>query len=163
VSLTRHLVLGRDPRRTLFRIAVLAILSYVTFGWLLTPIRVRGISMEPGYEDGRLNLVNRAVYRLRVPARGDVVAIRLAGPHVLYVKRVVALPNERVAIVRGVVQIDGLPLSEPYVRHRQAWNYSEVTVGPREYFVIGDNRAMRMSEHDFGRVDARRIIGTLAF
>lgn len=154
---------GRDPRRTLVRIVVLGLTSAVIFGWLLTPIRVRGISMEPSYEDGRLNFVNRAVYRLRAPARGDVVAIRLAGPHVLYVKRVVGLPNERVAIVEGVVQIDGVPLTEAYVRHREAWNYLEVTVGPREYFVIGDNRAMRAGDHAFGRVDARRIIGNLVY
>lgn len=159
----RRLVFGPNPRRTLIRIAVVGIVSYVTFGWLLTPIRVRGISMEPSYQDGRLNLVNRVVYRLRAPARGDVVAIRLAGPHVLYVKRVVGLPNERVAIVDGVVQIDGTPLGEPYVHYRQPWNYAEVTVGSREYFVIGDNRAMRARDHDFGRVDARRIIGSLLF
>lgn len=154
---------GSDPRRTLIRTLILVLVSFVTFGWLLTPIRVRGISMEPTYEDGRLNLVNRAVYRLRAPGRGDVVAIRLAGPHVLYVKRVVGLPNERVAIVEGVVQIDGVPLGEPYVRRRQSWNYAEVTVGPREYFVIGDNRAMRAADHDFGRVDAGRLIGNLVF
>jgi signal peptidase I len=163
VSLTRQLVIGRDPKRTLVRIAVLGVISFVIFGWLLTPIRVRGISMEPTYEDGRLNFVNRAAYSLRGPARGDVVAIRLAGPHVLYVKRVVGLPNERVAILRGVVQIDGMPLREPYVLHRQPWDYAEVTIGPGEYFVIGDNRAMRVGDHDFGRVDTRRIIGNLVF
>ena len=37
-----------------------------------------------------------------------------------------------------------------------------MTVGPREYFVIGDNRGMRMGDHDFGRVDARRVLGMLS-
>ena len=63
----------------------------------------------------------------------------------------------------GTVQIDGQPLIEPYVQNRQGWNYPEVTVGPREYFVIGDNRGMRMVDHDFGRVDARRVLGMLLF
>jgi len=163
VSLARRILLGPDPKRTLIRVGVLAVASILTFGWLLTPIHVRGISMEPTYRDGRLNLVNRVIYRFRSPARGDVVAIRLAGPHVLYVKRVVGLPNERVGIVDGVVHIDGAPLPEPYVRQRQPWNYGQVTVGPREYFVVGDNRAMRATDHDFGRVDARRILGNLLF
>jgi signal peptidase I len=163
VSLTRRLVFGRDPRRTLVRITVLGVVSLVTFGWALTPIRVRGISMDPSYRDGALNLVNRVVFRFRAPARGDVVAIRLAGPHVLYVKRIVALPTERVAIVGGIVEINGAPLIEPYVHKRQPWDVSEVTVGPREYFVIGDNRSMRVGDHDFGRVDARRILGKLVF
>jgi signal peptidase I len=163
VNRARRLVFGRHPRRTVVRIAVLAAVSFVTFGWLLTPTRVHGVSMEPTYEDSALKLVNRMIYNIRAPARGDVVAIRLAGPHVLYVKRIVGLPGERVAIVDGIVQIDGEPLVEPYVARRQPWNYPEVTVGPREYFVVGDNRGMRIGDHDFGRVDARRIIGKLLF
>jgi signal peptidase I len=163
VSLVQRLLFGRHPRRTVVRIIVLATVSVVTFGWLLTPIRVRGISMEPNYRDGALNLVNRAMFRIRDPARGDVVAIRLAGPSVLYVKRIIALPTERVAIVHGVVEVNGVPLPEPYVQKRGPWDVPEVTVGPREYFVIGDNRGMRVADHDFGRVDARRILGKLVF
>lgn len=142
---------------------MLAGVSFITFGWLLTPTRVSGISMEPTYRDAGLNLVNRLIYGVRAPRRGDIVAIRLAGPHVLYIKRIVGLPTERVAIVDGVVHINGVPLAEPYVSSRQPWNYEEVTVGPGEYFVIGDNRGMQMRNHEFGRVDRRRIIGTLLF
>ena len=163
MPLPTRLVLGRSPRRTAVRIAVLVLLSVITFGWLLTPVRVRGISMEPAYRDGGFNFVNRIAYRLRQPARGDIVAIRLAGPRVLYIKRIVGLPSERVTIVDGIVRINGAPLAEPYVARRQPWNYDEVTVGPREYFVMGDNRSMRAADHDFGRVDARRILGTLVF
>ena len=142
---------------------MLAVVCLITFGWALTPVRVHGISMEPTYRDGALNLVNRVVYRLRRPVRGDVVAIRLAGPSVLYVKRIVALPAEKVAIVNGVVEINGTPLAEPYVHNRGKWDVPEVTVGPREYFVVGDNRIMRVADHDFGRVDASRILGKLVF
>jgi signal peptidase I len=163
VSLTRRLVFGRKPRRTLIRILILGGVSFVVFGWMLTPIRVRGISMEPTYRDGTLNLVNRVVYRFRAPARGDVIAIRLAGPHVLYVKRIVGLPGERIAFVNGTIEVNGAPLAEPYVENRQPWHVPEVACGPREYFVVGDNRGMRAGDHDFGRVDARRILGTLVF
>ena len=163
MSWFRRIALGRHPKRTLIRIGVLTAVSVVTFGWLLTPVRVSGISMEPTYSDSTLNLVNRVVYRLREPRRGDIVAIRLAGPSVLYVKRIVALPAERVAIVNGIVEINGQPLIESYVHKRQRWNYPEVTVGPREFFVIGDNRGMRMGDHDFGRVDASRVLGRLLF
>lgn len=145
------------------RIGVLAVLSAVTFGWLMTPTRVRGVSMEPTYRDATLNLVNRVVYQTRRPARGDVVAIRLAGPHVLYIKRIIGLPSERVSIVDGIVHINGAPLAEPYVVKRAPWNYDEVEVGAGEYFVIGDNRSMKIGDHDFGRVDARRVLGRLVF
>lgn len=142
---------------------MLIVVSFVTFGWLLTPTRVRGISMLPTYDDATLNLVNRMTFKVRSPARGDVVAIRLAGPSVVYVKRIIALPSERLAIVDGTVEVNGTPLAEPYVRQRMPWNYPEVTIGPTEYFVIGDNRGMRMADHDFGRVDAGRILGKLVF
>ena len=49
------------------------------------------------------------------------------------------------------------------VQKRADWNYPEVTIGAREYLVIGDNRSMKMADHDFGRVDARRILGMLLF
>ena len=92
------------------------------------------------------------------------MAIRLAGPHVLYVKRVVGLPGERLTIVRG-----------PGVRQRRSPRSSrtsataghgtseEVTLTPREYFVIGDNRGMSAGDHDFGRVDVGKIAGKVVF
>ena len=163
MSLTRRLVFGSNPRRTAVRVLVLAAVSFVTFRWVLMPIRAEGISMEPTYRSGSLNLVNRLAFVYSKPQRGDVIAIRLAGPHVLYVKRVVALPGERFSMVQGKAYIDGAPLGEPYVRHRRPWDVHEVTLTLREYYVIGDNRGMRASDHDFGRVDVTRIVGRVVF
>ena len=67
MSWLRRIAIGRHPQRTLIRIAVLSLISIVTFGWLLTPVRVSGISMEPTYRDSTLNLVNRLVFRIRAP------------------------------------------------------------------------------------------------
>src|SRR5260370_27795701 len=113
--------------------------------------------MLPTYEEGALNFANRAVYWWRGPARGDVVAIRRAGPNVLYVKRVVGLPREQIEIVEGVVLIDKEPLVEPSVVFRAPWNMPALTLGGAEYFVIGDNRGMAMENHDFGRATRDRI------
>jgi len=163
VSLTRRIVFGRDPRRTLVRVLVLASLSFVIFRWVLLPIRAEGISMLPTYRSGSLNLVNRLAYSHQKPGRGDVVGIKLAGPHVLYVKRIIGLPGERISIAQGQVYVNGAPLEEPYVRNRRPWDFAEVTLTSREYFVIGDNRGMRAADHDFGRVDVSRILGRVLF
>jgi signal peptidase I len=157
------IIFGTNPRRTTVRVLVLIAISIVTFKWVLLPVRTDGISMEPTYASGRLNLVNRLAYFSSTPARGDVVAIRLAGLHVLYIKRVIGLPGERLAIVDGEVRIDGRPLLEPYVKHRRPWNLPEVQLGPAEYFVVGDNRGMNAADHTFGRVDAVRIVGRVVF
>ncbi|HZR24228.1 MAG TPA: signal peptidase I [Vicinamibacterales bacterium] len=156
-------LLGRSARATLTRATVMVIVAYVLFGFFLLPVRLSGISMEPTYRDGQINFANRLAYLRHEPARGDVVAIRMAGPNVVYVKRVVALPGERVEIAMGVVVVNGQPLVEPAVVNRAPWNLPAVTLGAREYFVIGDNRAMRMEDHDFGRADRGRIIGKMLF
>jgi signal peptidase I len=162
VSLQRVLF-GRNPRRTTVRILVLAAISFSLFRWVLIPVRTDGVSMMPTYESGSLRLVNKLSFRGgKRPDRGDIVAIKLAGPHVLYVKRIVGLPGERIAVAGGLVQVNGHPLLEPYVQRRKPWDYNEVTLGPREYFVIGDNRSA-VSRGDFGRVDASRIVGKLLF
>ncbi len=119
--------------------------------------------MLPTYQPDRLNLVNRLAYLGATPQRSEVVAIQMAGPHVLYVKRVIGLPGERVSVADGVVNINGVPLAEPYVKNRRPWQVSEVTLGPSEYFVIGDNRGMAAGEHDFGRVELSRILGRVVF
>jgi signal peptidase I len=144
-------------------VLVLATVSFITFKWVLVPIRTEGSSMLPTYGSGKLNLVNMLAYRSSSPARGDIVAIRMAGPHVMYVKRIIGLPGERVAVTQGQVQINGVALNEPYVRNRRPWEYAEVTLGQREYFVIGDNRGMNAGEHDFGRAEIDRIVGRVVF
>jgi signal peptidase I len=163
VPTTRRLIFGPNPRRTSVRILVLAAVAFAVFRWVLMPVRTEGISMRPTYESGKFTLVNRLAYRWKAPSRGDIVAVRLAGESVVYVKRIVGLPNERVAIRDGVVHIDDVPLQEPYVKFRRPWNRDEVVVGPRHYFLIGDNRGMNAGDHDFGQVNAARIVGEIVF
>ena len=163
MNFTRRIVFGRNPRRTAVRVLVLASISFVMFRWVLIPMRAEGISMLPTYRSGSLNLVNRLAYLNQKPSRGDIVAIKLAGPHVLYVKRIIALPGERISLTEGQVYVNGVPLNEPYVRNRSPWEVPEVTLTSREYFVIGDNRGMRARDHDFGRVDVSRIVGRIVF
>jgi signal peptidase I len=145
------------------RVLALAAVSFVTFKWVLIPIRTDGISMLPTYQSNALNLVNRLSYAFGKPSRGDVVAIRLAGPSLVYVKRIVGVPGERIAIVGGVIQVNGTPLDEPYVRQRRSWELAEVTLGPDEYFAVGDNRGMSQGSHKFGIVDMTRILGQVVF
>jgi signal peptidase I len=159
----RRFVFGDHPRRTLVRIVVLAAASFITFKWILIPIRTEGSSMLPTFSPNRLNLVNRLAYVASAPSRGDVVAIKLAGPRVVYVKRIIGLPGERVAVENGQVLINGAPLAEAYVEYRRPWSVAEVVLSDAEYFVMGDNRGMFEGDHDFGRVDADRILGRVVF
>ena len=156
-------IVGRNPRKTLLRVAVIIGTALVVFGWILVPLRLSGISMLPTYHDGTFNFANRAAYWMREPARGDVVAIRMAGPHAFYVKRIIGMPGERIEIVAGTVTVNDEVLLEPTVVRRAAWNLEPVTLAPGEFFVVGDNRSMKIENHDLGRVNRHRIVGKLLF
>ena len=158
-----HFILGRNPRLTLIRASALIVSAIVLFGFVLLPVRLHGISMLPTYNDGRLNFANRAAYWWREPARGDAVAIRMAGEHVVYVKRIVGLPRERIAIIAGVVLVNDEPLVEPAVVYKAPWNVPAFTLGDGEYFLIGDNRAMAAQNHDFGTTTRARVVGKMLF
>jgi signal peptidase I len=154
------LVLGRNPRNTFIRIAILIPVCYVLFGFILLPTRVDGISMEPTYKDHSVNLVNRLAYLRHEPRRGDVVSVRAwAGMHLMLMKRIIGLPGETVAFDHGRVLINGQPLAEPYEKWSSDWTRPPVTLGPDQYFIVGDNRTMPWEDHVFGRVERNRIVG----
>ncbi len=152
--------IGRSPRNTLIRIAVLIPVCYALFHFVLLPVRVDGISMQPTYQDHSVNLVNRLAYIRHEPQRGDVVAIRAyAGYHVMLLKRIIGLPGETVAFDHGRVLINGQPLDEPYEKWPSDWTLPPKKLGPDQYFFVGDNRTMPSQDHVFGRVDRDRIVG----
>src|SRR5436309_7491994 len=96
-------LIGRNPRRTLLRILAMVFTCFLVREFALVPIRVEGISMFPTYKDRGVNFVNRLAYLFREPRRGDVVAIKLAGEHVMFMKRIVAMPGESVGFHEGHV------------------------------------------------------------
>ena len=173
----RIMVMGRNPKATLVRVAVLVVTSFVVFKFILLHIRVEGISMLPTYPDQSRHFVNRIAYLWREPQRGDVVGIRfsraetnapagihqaanwLETPHVMLLKRIVGLPGETVAFVDGHVLIDGGMLDEPYEKYACDWNHPAVQLGPDEYFVVGDNRTMPWEDHTLGRAQRSQIVG----
>jgi len=152
-------VIGRNPKVTLVRVAVLIVTCFVVFRFILLPARIEGISMLPTYQDRSVNFVNRLAYRWHEPQRGDVVGIRLAGPHVMYMKRIIGLPGETVAFKNGHVLINGEVLDEPYEKSACDWNCPPVKLGLDEYYVVGDNRTMPQELHTHGETPRYRILG----
>lgn len=159
----RVMTIGRKPKRTLLRVAILVVLTVVTFKFVLLPIRVEGFSMEPTFHNRSINFINRLSYLRSEPQRGDVVGIRLAGEHLMYLKRVVGLPGEGVSFSEGHVCINGVRQEEPYLRLPTDWQVPEKVLGADEYYVVGDNRSMRPEEHTQGKATRWRILGKVLF
>jgi signal peptidase I len=157
----RVLAIGRRPKATLVRIAVLVVACLVTFKFILLPIRIEGISMQPTYRDGQVNCVNRLAYLRHEPQRGDIVCVRLAGTSVMFMKRIIGLPGETVAFHDGHAFINGEPLDEPYVKNSCDWEHEPILCGPDQYYVVGDNRSMPFQFHTQGRAERDHIVGKL--
>lgn len=159
----RVVAIGRNPKITLVRALILAILCVVGYKETLLHIRVEGISMLPTCQDGSTYFVNRLAYLRHGPQRGDVVGIRfnadVATPSIMYLKRIIGLSGETVAFANGRVLINGEILDEPYEKYECDWNLPPVKLGPNEYFVVGDNRSMPPQLHEFGKADRDQIIG----
>jgi signal peptidase I len=160
----QRVIVGRHPKRTLVRLVILVLLSVVVFKWILIPVRIMGISMEPTYFNGKINFINRWSFHGRAPRRGDVVGIRLAGENVMLLKRIIALPGERIAVRRGLVFVNGVLLNEPYVqRPRFPSDEAERLLKAGEYYAIGDNREMPLESHTHGIYPMRRLVGRVLF
>ncbi len=163
VGWLRALVFGRRPRATLIRIGLLVATTFVLFKWVLLPVRVTGISMEPTFHDRSIKLVNRLAYRRAEPQRGDIVSIGELGRPDMLMKRIIVLPGETYSMREGQLFVNGEPVAEPYVINRAPWNMPSETLGPDEYLVIGDNRGMRRTDHYHGRTQRRFIVGKVLF
>jgi len=158
----RTILIGRNPKMTLIRIAVLVLTTLVVFKYvLLPPVRITGPSMSPTLREGGIHLVSRLAYLRHGPRHGDIVSIRFAGNSVMYMKRVVGLPGETVAFSSGQLLVNGKAVHEPYVKTRCNWEMASRTLGPDEYFVVGDNRSMPIELHDLGAATRDRIVGKL--
>lgn len=100
----------------------------------------------------------------REPHREQVIVFRPPIPDADedYIKRLVGMPGDRVEIQHGIVFINGQRLSEPYRSGLPAIddNYGPVTVPPRNYFALGDNRNDSSDSRVWGFVPESNIIGT---
>lgn len=132
--------------------------------FIAKPFVVEGASMSPTFETGDYLIVDEISLALRPPERGEVVVLRYPrDPSKHFIKRIIGLPGEKVSIANGAVTIttvDGqkIALDEPYIELPSAAS-SEATLGPDDYFVMGDNRAGSYDSRVWGPVPRALIVG----
>lgn len=150
--------------------AVALCIALVLRVFVLSIARIRGSSMLPTLCDRDWTLVWRLPFLFTKPRRFDVVICHFPGRKMkripflpqAFVKRVIGLPGETLEVIEGVLHIDGEPLDEPFLdpaRTRFFRSRSPVTLGPDEYFVMGDNRDSSNDSRRVGPLRRRAIVG----
>jgi signal peptidase I len=146
--------------RELIETLALTLVIFLLVRFAAPNFRIEGFSMEPNFHDGQYLFVNRLVYMLHPPERGDVIVfIPPSNISNDYIKRVIGLPGDRVEIVDGRVLINGAPLQEPYPFNPGSYSFGPVAIGPEEYFVLGDNRDNSSDSHSWGMLASSKVIG----
>lgn len=134
--------------------------------FLVQPFVVAGVSMEPNFEDGQYLIIDELTFHLRDPERGEIVVFHPPSSAVkqFYIKRVIGLPGETVEVNDGKITIyndanpNGFVLNEPYIQDYTPGRDSE-TLGPNEYYMMGDNRDASFDSRAFGPVPRDNFIG----
>src|SRR5437870_7283249 len=157
--------------REVAEVVVLAVILYVGISFAVQAVHVEGLSMFATLDNNDYLIANKIDYRLHAPQRGDIIILRPPTNNSTdFIKRVIALPGEKLLIRSGVVYINGHRLDEPYLP--EAWsndnnyprNGSDGEVMPSDqYFVMGDNRNRSQDSRFFGPISRDRIDGKAWF
>jgi signal peptidase I len=179
------------------------VVALFVVSFVAQPLLIPSESMERTLLVGDFLLFNKQIYArqgpigrwllpYRNPARGDIAIFRHPYPPML-IKRVVAVPGDRLRIVDGHVFINGVALNEPYVAFEPAlleegrdnfpsddypgpdvdpvwWQQmhelthdGELTVPAGKYFVLGDNRNHSKDSRYWGFVPRDAFVGRPLF
>ena len=170
--------------REILEALALAIVVFILIQASAQNFRVEGSSMAPTLEGQQYLLVNKLAYlkfdverfsriiplwevdKSRVsrpfnpPRFGEIIVFRYPGePERDFVKRVIGMPGDEVAIVDGQVMINGAVYNEPYLNGPFTYNLPPRTMGEEEYFVMGDNRAHSNDSRNWGPVPEENVVG----
>ena len=150
-----------------YTVVALGLALFIRF-FIAAPYIVEGSSMEPTFAGWDYLIIDKIVYDIKKPQRGEVIVFTLPqDASRSLIKRVIGLPGETVRISDSTVTIvnashpDGFALEEPYIDPKNATGGESVerTLGPDEYFVMGDNRRVSSDSRIWGNLPLADISG----
>ena len=127
-----------------FIIYLLTLMAVAIFirTFIFEPVQCIGISMYPTLVGGEGMFTEKLTYTVSAPQRNDIIICRYPYHTEKCVKRVIAVPGDRISISDGAIYLNGERLDESaywsgYIENSEM---PEVTVPERNLFVVGDNR-----------------------
>lgn len=131
--------------------------------YLLQAEKIQGSSMEPALTDGELVFVSDLPFWFSEPERFDVIAFEKNKTR--YVKRIIGLPGEKVAIKNHKIYINGQAIPENFGKEPFRTDMEEIFLSSEEYFVLGDNRnhSTDSRSQEIGTVKKEQLKGKVLF
>ncbi len=144
----------------------------IVYLFVASPHQVNGQSMVPNFQSGEYVLSDKVSYRLGNPKRGDVIVFHAPeaancpkGTGCDFIKRVMGLPGETIAVHDNHIYVNNVAVDEPYIPKDfeilpgAATKNRTITLGPDEYFVCGDNRPYSSDSRAWGPITKNDIVG----
>ena len=174
-----------SPRRwmsTFIQLVVEPVALFLIIWLILGAFEVHSVSMEPNLHEGQRVLVLKdnnlwptwIVGRAEAapmhgtspfaPRRGQVVVFYDSADRSMpaLIKRVIGTPGDTIEFRDGAVLVNGQQISEPYVNGQRTTcgrTCGPITLGPNEYFFMGDNRSNSRDSRSFGPIPVDQIVG----
>ena len=124
---------------------------------------VNGKSMEPTLASSEMIFVEKISRYSGDINRGDIVIVQYPELDDTYVKRIIGIPGDRIAIKDGALYLNGDKMSESYIKEPMNYSMEETTVPKGSYYVMGDNRNMSIDSRTVGALPKDMIIGHAVF
>lgn len=158
-------------------LAIAGLLVFVIRWFLFAPFIVDGPSMQPNFETGERLIVNKIIYDIRAPQRGEVVVFYVPEEKRDYIKRVIGVPGDKIRLEGDDLYINDARVEEPYIKeaiseaNKQGMLYNqngenfpngyvaEDTVPEGMILAFGDNRSNSKDSRMIGFVPDDRIVG----
>nr|WP_328803889.1 signal peptidase I [Paenibacillus glycinis] len=161
-------------------LAIAAILVLVIRYFLFAPFIVDGPSMEPNFYTGERLIVDKAIFEIRKPKRGEVIVFHVPEEGRDFIKRVIGVPGDKIKYEDDNLYVNGKLVDEPYLKESIAAakangeifnnnggeernfpnsNFDTDVVPAGHVLAFGDNRRNSKDSRIIGFVDDKEIVG----
>ncbi len=149
----------------------------VVYLFFMQPHQVSGESMQPTLMNQEYVLTDKVSYQVGLPQRGDVIVFHAPasagcseGTGCDFIKRVLAVPGDTISFQSNGVVVNGQTLIETYLPEGRTTPDAQftrggrvITLGPDEYFAVGDNRHHSSDSRAWGPITRSDIVGRAFF